>query len=177
MNTTTTIFAMGFRKKAHGIVLASALAGLGFFASQAQAATSTGNLAISGTITATCTVGAGSLAFGAFNPTLNTNLDVSGTFTVTCTNATPYVLSLNAGLGTGATTTTRKMTSGANLLNYNIFQNTTRTTNFGNTSGTDTLAGTGSGIAQTITAYGRIPAQTTAAVGVYSDTVTITVTY
>jgi spore coat protein U-like protein len=144
----------------------------------ARAATSTGNFAITGTITATCQVNASSLAFGAYNPVLNANLDVTGTVSVSCTNATPYNIGLGVGAGTGATITNRKMTSGANTLTYQVFRNTTRTLNWGQTVGTDTVAGTGNGVAQAITAYGRIPSgQTTAAVGVYTDTVVITITY
>jgi spore coat protein U-like protein len=144
----------------------------------ARAATSTGNFAITGTITATCQVNASSLAFGAYNPVLNANLDVTGTVSVSCTNATPYNIGLGVGAGTGATITNRKMTSGANTLTYQVFRNTTRTLNWGQTVGTDTVAGTGNGVAQAITAYGRIPSgQTAAAVGAYTDTVVITITY
>ena len=147
-------------------------------ASPARATTATGSLAVSGTISATCQVNASSLNFNTFNPVLNTNLDVSGSVSVSCTNGTTYNVGLNAGSGTGATITNRIMTSGSNTLTYQIFSNAGRTTNWGNTVGTDTVAGTGNGSAQTITAYGRIPAgQTSAQVGSYTDTVTVTITY
>jgi spore coat protein U-like protein len=155
-----------------------AIAGAVLLAPQARAATSTGNFAITGTITATCQVNASTLAFGAYNPVLNANLDVTGTVSVSCTNATPYNIGLGVGAGTGATITNRKMTSGANTLTYQVFRDAARTLNWGQTVGTDTVAGTGNGVAQAITAYGRIPAgQTTAAVGAYTDTVVITITY
>jgi spore coat protein U-like protein len=38
-------------------------------------------------------------------------------------------------------------------------------------------AGTGSRLAQNLTVYGRVPAQTTPPDGSYSDTVVLTVTY
>ncbi len=63
------------------------------------------------------------------------------------------------------------------LINYGLFQNATFTTNFGNTVGTDTLAGTGNGVAQTVTVYGRVPAQTSPAPGSYADVVNVTVTF
>jgi spore coat protein U-like protein len=70
------------------------------------------------------------------------------------------------------------MVSGGNTLNYSLFSNAGRTTNWGNNIGTDTVAGTGTGALQTLTVYGRIPAsQTTAPVGSYSDTITVTVTF
>jgi spore coat protein U-like protein len=150
----------------------------GLHGAPAWSATATGSLSVTGSITATCQVNASSLAFGAYNPILNANLDVTGTVSVTCTNATPYNVGLNAGTGTGATITNRKMTSGANTLTYQVFRDAARTQNWGNTVGTDTVVGTGSGAAQPITAYGRIVlGQTTAKVGNYTDTVTVTITY
>jgi spore coat protein U-like protein len=161
------------RKIALGAIAIAALS-----AAQARAATSTGNFAVTGTITATCQVNASTLAFGAYNPVLNANLDVTGSVSVSCTNATPYNIGLGVGAGTGATITNRKMTSGANTLTYQVFRDAARTLNWGQTVGTDTVAGTGNGVAQAITAYGRIPlGQTTAAVGAYTDTVVITITY
>ena len=48
---------------------------------------------------------------------------------------------------------------------------------WGNTVGTDTVAGTGNGASQAYTIRGRVPIQTTPAPGAYADTVTVTVTY
>lgn len=58
-----------------------------------------------------------------------------------------------------------------------FFSNSGRTTNWGNTVGTDTVAGTGSGVAQTLTVYGQIPASQFVRSGSYTDTVVATVTY
>ena len=73
--------------------------------------------------------------------------------------------------------TTRKMTSGANTINYSLYQNSSRTTVWGNTVGTNTVSGTGSGLGQALTVYGRVPPQTTPAPGTYTDTIVATVTY
>ena len=108
---------------------------------------------------------------------LAANTDVTSTFNVQCTNTTPYSVGLNAGAGTGATTTTRLMTNGANTVAYQMFSNAGRTSNWGNTVGTDTVAGTGNGTQQTLTVYGRAPPQTTPAPATYNDTVTVTITY
>ena len=69
------------------------------------------------------------------------------------------------------------MTSGAAIVNYSLYSDSGRTTVWGNTVGTDTVAATGSGASQSYTVYGRVTAQTTPAPGTYSDTVTVTVTY
>lgn len=144
----------------------------------AQAATQNSNMGVSMTITASCTVTAGTLAFGP-QSSLQSNVDQQGTFSVTCTNTTPYTVALDAGAN-GASVTTRRMKGGVSnteFVNYALFLNNTRSTNWGTTTGTDTLGGTGNGSAQTLTVYGRIPPQTLASPGSYNDSVVITVTY
>ena len=69
------------------------------------------------------------------------------------------------------------MTLGAATVSYSMYSNAGRTTNWGNTVGTDTVAATGNGAAQSYTVYGRVPPQTTPAPGTYTDTITATVTY
>jgi spore coat protein U-like protein len=60
---------------------------------------------------------------------------------------------------------------------YGLYQDTAHTANWGNTVGTDTVAGTGNGSAQPLSVYGRIAPQTTPAAGAYADTVNVTVTF
>jgi len=142
--------------------------------SGAEAATVTTTMPVSATVVATCTVGANPMAFGNYS-----GLAVSQTTTLTleCTNGTAYNVGLNAGTGSGATTTTRIMTGGTGSLDYQIFQNATHTTNWGDTIGTDTKLGTGTGTIQTLTVYGQVPAGQFPPVGSYADTITVTVTY
>jgi spore coat protein U-like protein len=141
------------------------------------AATATSTFAVTITLTATCTVSSpNTLAFGT-QGILSANVDAQADFFVTCTTSTPYSVGLNAGTGTGATVAVRKMTSGASTVNYTIYSDSGRTTVWGNTVSTDTVAGTGTGAAQTLTAFGRVPSQTTPAALSYSDTITVTVTY
>jgi len=126
-------------------------------------------------IQATCTIAANPLNFGNYASAL---INASTTISVTCTKSANYNLGLSAGLSTGATVTTRKMTGpSSSLLNYKLFSNSGRTTNWGNTVGTDTVAGTGSGVAQTLTVYGQIPAQQFVRPGSYTDTIVATLTY
>ena len=108
---------------------------------------------------------------------LSTNVDQTIDLQVTCTNTTPYNIGLDAGTGSGATVATRKLTSGGATVNYTLYSDSGRTTLWGNTVGTDTVAGTGNGTGQTLTVYGRMPPQTTPAPGTYTDTITVTVTY
>ena len=95
-----------------------------------------------------------------------------------CTNTTTYNVGLNAGTATGATVTNRSMIGPAGaLMGYRLFSNSGRTTNWGNTVGTDTVAGTGSGAVQSLTVYGQIPAGQYLRPGNYADTITATITY
>lgn len=125
--------------------------------------------------TKTCRVTANDLNFGAVT-TLGANKDVNGSATVTCTNATPYRVLLSNGV-TGTGPTNRKMTLGANSVTYALYRDAARTLAWGNTSGVNSLAGTGSGFAQTLTVYGRVPPQTVPPPGAYKDTVVMTVEY
>jgi len=126
-------------------------------------------------IQAACTIAANPLSFGNYAGAL---ISSSTTVSVTCTKSANYNLGLSAGSSSGATVTTRKMTGpSSSLLNYKLFSNSGYTTNWGNTVGTDTLAGTGSGAAQTLTVYGQIPAQQFVRPGSYTDTIVATLTY
>ena len=161
----------------HGICLLAIPAAALAYVSPAAASTVSGTLSVSLTIQATCTVASSSaVAFGT-SGLLNSNADNTGTLGVQCSNTTPYVVALDAGAGTGATTTVRKLTNGAATVNYALYRDSARTLIWGNTSGTDTLAGTGNGSVQSLTVYGRVPVQSTPAPGSYADTVNVTVTY
>lgn len=147
--------------------------------SSVWSATATTTFLVQATVNAACTVTANPLNFGTYNPLSVTDLDQTSTIAVTCTSTTPYNVGLSAGTGTGATVTTRAMTrsSGGNQLPYALYRDASRTLNWGNTVGTDTLSGTGSGLAQNLTVYGRIPAGANVPTGSYQDTIDVTVTY
>jgi len=139
------------------------------------AATASGTLAISASVVAACTVVGSAIAFGAYTQSV---VNQSGTITVLCTNGTAYNVGLDAGTGTGATVSNRKMSAaGGGTLNYALYRDAARTNNWGSTIGTDTATGTGSGLTQTLTVYGQIAAAQTPLAGAYSDTVTVTLTY
>ncbi len=154
-------------------------AALGLMAGSAMAATSTTSFGVSATVEDSCSVSASALGFGSIDPIANVDTDATTTIDVTCSNTTSYDVGLDAGETTDATVTARQMTdTSSNTLDYSLYSDSGRTTNWGNTVGTDTVAGTGNGTAQTLTVYGRVPSgQQTATVGSYTDTITVTVTY
>lgn len=143
------------------------------------AATETTTFGVSATVTDSCSVTASALGFGNIDPLTNASTATDGTTTVdvTCANGTAYDVGLDAGTTTGATVTARQMTDGTNSLDYALYSDSGRTTNWGDTVDTDTVSGTGDGTAQTHTVYGRVPSgQQTTPTGAYSDTITVTVT-
>ena len=128
-------------------------------------------------IIADCTIAANNLDFGQSQGVLNTAVNVTTTLNVTCTNTTPYNIGLNAGTGAGSSIASRLMSgTGGNTstVAYNLFQ-ASGATNWGNTQGTDTKSGVGSGVSQPITVYGNVPPQATPQPDTYKSTITATV--
>jgi spore coat protein U-like protein len=122
-----------------------------------------------------CTVSTSGLSFGTYDVFSPLNDDITGTISVNCASGTSYTLSLSSGFGTYAA---RTMTSGTNLLAYNLFLDPTRLTIWGDGSaGTGTASGVGTGTNADTPVYGRIPAGQNVPVGNYSDVVTVTVTF
>jgi spore coat protein U-like protein len=146
-------------------------------ASAAIAATQTTTFQVTANVQAACLINsADNLDFGAYNR--STRRDATSDIKVVCTNTTNYDVGLDAGTSAGATVTTRKMTGpGGALLAYNLYSDSSRTTNWGNTVGVDTVAGVGNGNVQALTVYGRVPAGQHPTPGGYTDTITVTLTF
>lgn len=113
--------------------------------------------------------------FGNFT---GAQLTSTSTISVTCTNTTPYTVGLGPGTASGATVTTREMTGPSSaVLAYDLYSDAADTTNWGDTTSTNEVSGTGTGSAQTLTVYGVVPAASLPTPGSYADTITVTVTY
>lgn len=175
MHSNQTIPRMRYQLTA----VAAVLAAIGT-ASPALAQTATSTLDVSATVTANCTVGTSPVAFGNVDVTSGSNIDGTGGVSIVCTSGTAWATSADAGAGTGASLATRKMANGANLLNYVLYTDSSRTSVWGDGVGgtTSTFSGTGSGSAQASTIYARVSSgQTSLPAGSYADTVTVTVSY
>ncbi len=159
------------------VVAASIFAALGLSA-PAMAAVATGTLGVQIQITAECrVVSANTLDFGSHG-LLVANVDSTSALTIQCTNGTPYTVGLGLGAGAGATLAARKMTGpGGATVDYTLWKDAAYTAPWGNALPAELVSGTGNGASQAITVYGRVPTQTTPAVGTYTDTVAIEVTY
>jgi spore coat protein U-like protein len=144
-------------------------------ATSSYSTTATAVISTTATVPALCLVTGTAIAFGNYS---STQLDQSGSIGVVCTNGTTYTVALDAGAGSGATVATRVMTGPSSAtLNYTIYSDAARTSVWGQTAGTNTVAGTGNGLLQSLNIYGRIPGSQTPAAGAYTDTITVTLTY
>ena len=128
-------------------------------------------------VNAVCGVTATDLAFGTYTSNAGTPLQGTTLLKATCTPSTTYYLGLDQGQSPGATINQRKMVSGANNLTYQLYSDSSRSTIWGNTAGTDTVTGVGTGLAQDHTVYGAVPAAQSVPAGDYGDTITVRVYY
>lgn len=140
------------------------------------ALTSSTSPSVTATVLSRCNVAATTVNFGSTG-LLTANKDAQGTLSIQCNTALPYTLSLNGGTSGATDPTQRKMAfSGANIT-YGLYRDVARALAWGSTIGTNTTSGTGTGLTQTQTVYGRVPTQTTPKPGAYSDSVVVTVGY
>lgn len=158
-------------------------------ATPAMADTVTADLTVSATVPAKCVFGTNTnITFGAYDPivtnaTSGDDLLDSGEIKYTCTiGAIPYITlnqGNNAATGSSEASPLRRLKYGSEnyFLSYNIYTTVGRTTVWGNT-GTTGTSGTGNGIEQTVTLYGKIAKGQNVPAGTgYTDTVTATITY
>lgn len=129
--------------------------------------------------------------FGSYDPVVATPDDSAGRVDITCTNVpgtgldnVAYSVALSPG--SAGTFNPRRLAAGAGRLDYNLFRDAGRTQVWGNgTSGSFLVSGTlrvgpgqGNGTrTNTHDIFGRVPAQQDAAVGAYSDTIVVTLTF
>lgn len=135
------------------------------------------NLPVQAIVPSSCSIVTSDLAFGP-SSTLASAVDASAAIGLTCTAGLPYAVKLDGGLIGGAVGNRRMGLNGAGpgVINYQLYRDGARAQAWGNTLG-NTVTGIGSGVASTLTVYGRVPAQATPPVGTYRDTVTATVEY
>jgi spore coat protein U-like protein len=137
---------------------------------------------------ADCSLGITGLAFGSYDPLAASALDSTSTVTVTCSKTAAgserVNYTLTASTGAGGSYASRAMFQASERLAYNLYQNSARTTIWGNGSGGSSII-TGSfnlsigtpTRTRNHTVYGRIPPSQNAASGSYSDTLVVTLTF
>jgi spore coat protein U-like protein len=116
--------------------------------------------------------------FGNYDPVSGASADTVGQIGVKCAGAT--IVTIKLGPGNGGGFWPRSMTSGADTLPYNLYQDAARTTVWGDgTSSTSfvTWAPPGGDGYLVFSAYGRIAAGVDASPGVYADKLLVTVDF
>lgn len=148
----------------------------------ALAATATTTFQVQMTITKSCAVSATNLNFGStLSSAINVTDSAAGTVTVTCSKNTPYTVGLAPSAANGGTANGTGAMNGTggntDKVPYNLYSNAVRTTVWGDTPGTNTVAGTGTGAAQAaLSVYGLVPSANYTP-DTYADTVTVNVVY
>jgi spore coat protein U-like protein len=160
------------------IVATFAVIGVGFGSNSYAAGSSTANLGVSATVDATCTLLTGDVSFGSYDAGNGTS--AAGSLNVYCgVDGTVATVTLGQGLNdtTGsAAIPARRMSNGASVLAYNLYQDASHTTLWGNTSGTGVVV-TGNPDGPAYSVYGLIPAGQSPPIGSYSDTVVATISF
>ncbi|HKE44672.1 MAG TPA: spore coat U domain-containing protein [Steroidobacteraceae bacterium] len=130
-------------------------------------------------VQASCQVSANDLNFGNYSPNAATRNDAQSELKVTCSPNVQYNIALNAGTSAGASIDTRKMTFGSSTLNYQLYRTSSRNSNevWGDTVGSNTLQGNGTGTQQSYPVYGSVPAGQLVSPGTYIDTITVNVLF
>lgn len=155
----------------------------------AGASPQTATFQVTANVASSCIVNATDIAFGAYDPAdanATAPLDATGTVSVRCTRGTSTaVAALNQGANPTSDSTcaspSRQMNGGGTeRLRYDIYRDASRAEVWGcdPTSNVQPIPTfTSSLIPVTLTTYGRIPAGQDAAIGSYTDTVQVSVTF
>jgi spore coat protein U-like protein len=147
------------------------------------AATTTGNVPVTATVGSNCILTTVPLTFGVYDPLSATAKTGAGQIQLVCTvGATPSVV-VDVGLNVAGSQ--RRMVSGGNFLNYDVFQPASNAANAACTYVTAyPTSGLGFGLtaapstaSRTYNVCGQIPALQSAPNGSYTDTVTATITF
>jgi spore coat protein U-like protein len=131
-----------------------------------------------------CSASAVSVPFGNYNQFRIAHSDTNGNIAVTCTGVSgemvTYTIALSAG-GSG-TAGVRQMRYGASTMSYNLYTTSSRTTIWGDGSGgtlpaVDSFALSGTQATRNYPVYGRTFARQNVPVGLYGDSIVVTLNF
>ncbi|MET0746696.1 MAG: spore coat protein U domain-containing protein [Rhizobium sp.] len=134
------------------------------------------SFAVQATVAANCLLSVNDINFGNHG-VINSAVTAVGGVNVTCTPGTQYTIAIDGGLSGATNPEQRLMKSGTNTIAYGLYSDAAHTQPWSATgSGLVTGTSTSGGNMLTIPVYGRVEPQPVA-VGQYSDTVVVTITY
>ncbi len=129
---------------------------------------------------ALCWVWTSPVNFGSYDVFSATPTDSTGTISVLCTQQTSVTGSIGPSPNSGGFDPRQmQLSTGSELLDYNLFRNPARTQIWGDgTGGTYTVSGTVPGFSiVNVNVYGRIPPGQDVLVGSYTEALTVTIIY
>ncbi|KVG36948.1 spore coat protein U domain-containing protein [Burkholderia ubonensis] len=177
VNNSSTVYTQTFAGNQASYSYNFAVLGIPPTPCASQASAGTFSYAANATVVNDCFISATNVAFPAAG-VLASPLTATGSISAQCTNGDAYQIALNAGGSGNVAARTMQRSGGGGAVGYQLYQDAGHTTPWGDgTGGTSMATGTGSGLAQSVTIYGRVPAQTTPAPGNYSDTITATISF
>jgi len=121
---------------------------------------------------AACSVAPQGVSFGSYDSLASTPLDGTGNINVACDTSTAFTVSLGPGAGTIGS---RRMSSGASELLYNLYTGASRLVVWGDGFSGSTVSATGTTV--DLPVHGRIPARQNVPAASYADSVTVTVSF
>jgi spore coat protein U-like protein len=132
-----------------------------------------------------CDVTATSLNFGSYDVFSNVPLDSTASINVSCNippqnPQAPLAVTISLSPGNSGSFAPRSMQStGADILDYNLYTNASMSTIWGDGGGSSTVqsAFVTSAMPWNATLFGRIPARQNVSAGSYSDTITVTIDF
>ena len=137
-----------------------------------------GALSAAATAEAACTISTTAVNFGTYNVFSASPDDATGQVTYRCTAPRPPLVTIQLDKGGAPTFNPRQMRMGSEILNYNLYLDSTRSTIWGDgTGGSQTYTRSNPPPNQNINVnvFGRIPAGQDVSAGSYGATVTATI--
>lgn len=176
VNNASTVYTQSFSGTQAAYSYSFSLLGVLPTPCVSQSTAGTMSFTATATVINNCIISATGVAFPP-SGVLASALTASGSISARCTNGDAFQIALNGGVS-GSVTARTMQRAGGGSVSYQLYRDSAFTQPWGDGTGGTTMAtGTGSGFAQAITIYGRVPAQATPAPGNYSDTITATISF
>ena len=154
-------------------------AGLAAATTTLSASTATSTMAVSATVVNNCTITTNPIAFGTYDPIVaqaSSPLDAPGAVVLTCTKGAVTTVGLDGGVN--GTSGARRLASSGSFLTYELYQDSSHSTVWGNDGAALYNSGTSpSKDARTFQVYGRLLGGQDVPAGSYTDTITAIVNF
>jgi spore coat protein U-like protein len=147
----------------------------------ASAGSATANLSVTATVQNACATSAGPMAFAPYTAG-RSPVTGSATITVKCSSGLAFKVALGPGATPGGSISQRLLSNGSQSLQYNLYTTSDLSSIWGDGTTGVTLSGMApsEGLATSLTVFAELPDSAMnrlATPGIYTDLVTVTITY